>query len=186
MAAAVRRCLCFKSLQSLTAAALFGRSKWRERREGVSIWCWGPQGFSDQGVCGLYGCVFSRRFQWDHRQPCPTSAAGYIADLVEVLLAASGTSDQGVWGVYGCIFSSRFQWYHRRPCPTSAAGYITAFSRRRPYRPALTSSHETVHTDPYMCGEGGWFKLAVFSQRWPSLAAVSSSESSFLCQCRPH
>ena len=44
MAAAVTICICFKSLQSLTAAALFGRSKWRESREGISIWCRGPQG----------------------------------------------------------------------------------------------------------------------------------------------
>ena len=26
---------------------------------------------------------------------------------------------------------------------------------RQPYRPALTSSHETVHTDPYRWEEGG-------------------------------
>jgi hypothetical protein len=44
MAAAMRIGLCFQSLQSLTAAALLGRLKWRESREGVSIWCWGPQG----------------------------------------------------------------------------------------------------------------------------------------------
>jgi hypothetical protein len=41
-----------KSLQSLTAAALFGRSKWRESREGASKWCWGPQG-SLIRVCGV-------------------------------------------------------------------------------------------------------------------------------------
>ena len=52
MPAAVRICLCFKSLQSLTAAALFGRSKWRESREGASKWCWGPQG-SLIRVCGV-------------------------------------------------------------------------------------------------------------------------------------
>ena len=53
MPAAVRICLCFKSLQYLTAAALFGRSKWRESREGASKWCWGPQG-SLIRVCGVF------------------------------------------------------------------------------------------------------------------------------------
>ncbi len=139
-------------------------------------------GASDKGVWDVYRCVLSWRFQEDHRRPCPTSAAGYIVNLVK----SSFGGLRGLWsGVYGCIFSSRFQWYHRRPCPTLAAGFITAFSQRRPCRPALTSSHETVHTDPYMWREGGWLKVAVFSRRRPSLAAVTSSESSFLCQCRP-
>jgi hypothetical protein len=40
-------------------------------------------GASDQGVWGLYRSVLSWRFQWDHRRPCPTSAAGDIADLVK-------------------------------------------------------------------------------------------------------
>ncbi len=108
-------------------------------------------GASDHGVWGLYRCVLSWR---DHRQPCPTSAAGDIADLVK----SSFGGLSGLWsGSLRClwsIFPSRFQWYYRRPYPTSAAGYITAFSRRWPYQPALMSSHETVHTDPYMWGGG--------------------------------
>ena len=50
MAAAVRICLCFKSLQSLTAAALFGRSKWRESGEGASKMVLGASGVSDQAA----------------------------------------------------------------------------------------------------------------------------------------
>ncbi len=38
-------------------------------------------GASDQEVWGAYGCNFSWRFQWHHRQLCPTSAAGDIRDL---------------------------------------------------------------------------------------------------------
>ncbi len=38
-------------------------------------------GASDQDVWGVYGCNFSWRFQWHHRRPWPTSAAGDIADL---------------------------------------------------------------------------------------------------------
>ncbi len=30
---------------------------------------------------GAYGCNYSWRFQWHHRRPCPTSAAGDITDL---------------------------------------------------------------------------------------------------------
>jgi hypothetical protein len=38
-------------------------------------------GVSDQDVGGVFGCNFSWRFQWHHRRPWPTSAAGDIADL---------------------------------------------------------------------------------------------------------
>ncbi len=38
-------------------------------------------GASDQDVWDVYGCSFSWRFQWHHRRPWPTSAAGDIADL---------------------------------------------------------------------------------------------------------
>ncbi len=38
-------------------------------------------GASYQDVRGAYGCNFSWRFQWHHRRPCPTSAAGNITDL---------------------------------------------------------------------------------------------------------
>ncbi len=36
---------------------------------------------SGASVWGVYGCSFSWRFQWHHRWPWPTSAAGDIADL---------------------------------------------------------------------------------------------------------
>ncbi len=38
-------------------------------------------GVSDQDVWGVYGCSFSWWFQWHHRRPWPTSAAGDIVDL---------------------------------------------------------------------------------------------------------
>jgi hypothetical protein len=100
MPAAVRIRLTFKSLQSLTAAALFGRSKWRESREGASKWCWGPQG-SLIRVCGVsYRCIFSWRFQWDHRRRCLTSAARDIADFVKS--SFGGLRD--LWsGCLGCL-----------------------------------------------------------------------------------
>ncbi len=79
----------FKSLQFLTSAALLGQSKWLESREsarrgywgGISIW--GGLRASNQGVWGVYGCIFSRRFQWDHRGLCSTTAVGVIVDLVK-------------------------------------------------------------------------------------------------------
>jgi hypothetical protein len=162
--ATVRICLCFKSLQSLTAAALFGRSKWRESREGVSIWCSGPQGPLIR-ECGVSMDV---SFQGDSnetnggrvwlRRPCPTLAAVVIADSVKSCFGSLRASDRDVWGIYGCIFSWRFQWHyrHQRPCPTSAARDTAVFSRRWPYWPTLMSSHETVHTDLYILGEGVW------------------------------
>jgi hypothetical protein len=45
-------------------------------------------GVSDQDVWDVYGCNFSWRFQWHHRRPWPTSAAGDIADLYPSTLAA--------------------------------------------------------------------------------------------------
>ncbi len=98
-----------------------------------------------------------------------------------VALATSGASDQGVMGVvYGRAFAWPFQWHHRRPCPTSAAGYITVFLWQRFYPPAMTSSHEIVHTDIYTSGGRGGPHT-----RLPYRTAVTSSESSFLFQCRP-
>ncbi len=38
-------------------------------------------GAYDQDVWDVYGCNFSWRFQWHHRRPWPTLAAGDIADL---------------------------------------------------------------------------------------------------------
>ncbi len=38
-------------------------------------------GASDQDLLSVYRCSFSWRFQWHHRRPWPTSAAGDIVDL---------------------------------------------------------------------------------------------------------
>ncbi len=59
----------------------------------------GDNNIGDYGVCGVYGRVFSWRFEWNYWRLCPTSAAGEIAVLVWSSFAASGTSNQGVWGV---------------------------------------------------------------------------------------
>jgi hypothetical protein len=107
MAAAVRKCLCFKSLQSLTAAALLGRSKWRKSIEEVSIWCWGPQGPLIRELS------MDVSFQGGSNETIGGHVRLWRPELslisLKVVLAASGASDQDVWGVYGCIFSWRFQ-----------------------------------------------------------------------------
>ncbi len=63
----------------------------------------GNSGASDQVVWGVYWCVFSRRFQWDHRRPCPTSAAGAITDLVKSCFGGL----RGLWS--GCV---GYLWMH--------------------------------------------------------------------------
>ncbi len=66
----------------------------------------GASGVSDQGVWGIYRCVFSWRFQWDHRRPCPTSAAGAIADFVK--LGFCGLRD--LWsGSLRCLWMHLFK-----------------------------------------------------------------------------
>ncbi len=63
-------------------------------------------GASDQGVWGLYRCVLSWRFQWDHRRPCPTSAARDIADLVK----SSFGCLRGLWsGSLRCLWMHLFK-----------------------------------------------------------------------------
>jgi hypothetical protein len=59
--------------------------------------CLRSQGASDQSVWGVYGRIFSWRFQVDHGRPCTTSAAGVIADLVK----SSFGSLRGLWS--GCV-----------------------------------------------------------------------------------
>ncbi len=60
---------------------------------------------SDQGVWGVYGSVFSWRFQWDHWQPCTISAAGVISDLVK----SSFGGLRGLWsGGVGCLWIHLF------------------------------------------------------------------------------
>ncbi len=47
----------------------------------TAVFSLAASGASDQDVWVDFGCNFSWRFQWHHRRPWPTSAAGDIADL---------------------------------------------------------------------------------------------------------
>ncbi len=146
MAAAVRICLCFKSLQSLTAAALLGRS----------IWCWGPQGPLIR-VCEVSMDVsFSRRFQWDHRWCVRLRRLELSLILLKVVFAASGASDQDVWGVYECIF-------HGGSTSDVGGQRYRRFSRQCPYQPAL-----------YTLTSIFWGRGAISSCRLLTAAALSS------------
>jgi len=83
--------------------------------KGVSA----ASGASDQGVWGVYRCVLSWRFQWDHRRPCPTSAAGDNVDFVKSSFLV--VSDQGG-------FSFRFElrnWLFRGTRNASDKGLMT-------------------------------------------------------------
>jgi hypothetical protein len=61
---------------------------------------------SDQGVWGVYRCIFLLRFKWDHLRPCPTSAAGYIV----VLVKSSFGGLRGLWsGCLGCLWMHLFK-----------------------------------------------------------------------------
>ncbi len=72
---------------------------------------------ADQDVRGLYRCVFSWRFQWDHRRPCPTSTAGDIADLVKS--SFGGLRD--LWsGCLGCLWIYLFMAVLMTPSATSS------------------------------------------------------------------
>ncbi len=75
----------------------------------------GAFGASDNGEWGVYGCFFSRRFQWHHRQMCPTSAAGDIA----VLAWSSFGGLRGLWsGCLGCLWMHLFMAVPMRPSAT--------------------------------------------------------------------
>ncbi len=86
-------------------------------------------------------CIFWWQFHWDHRRPCPTLAAGDIANLVKSNFGRL----RGLWsGCVGCLYMHpfwQFQWYHQQPCLTQADGNNTVFSQRQPYGAAITSSH---------------------------------------------
>jgi hypothetical protein len=61
--------------------------------------------------------TFSWRFQWDHRRPCPTSAAGDIADLVK----SSFGGLNGLWsGCLGCLWMHLFKAVLMTPSATSS------------------------------------------------------------------
>ncbi len=140
-----------KSLQSLTAAALLGQSKWRESREGAN---WGGGGgyqygvrASDQGVWGVYGCTFSRRFQWHHRRRYHRFSLKYF------LLPQGPASFHG--GSNDTIFSRKLSYW--------AWTYVITWD----------CTHWPLHA-----GGRGILEAAVCSWWWPSRAAVTSSESS--------
>jgi hypothetical protein len=79
-------------------------------------------GASDQGVWGLYGCILPWRFQWDHRRPCPTLAAGEIANLVK-------SSFGGLWGLWSG--SLRFLCMHLfKPVPMILSAAISDIGGR--------------------------------------------------------
>ncbi len=59
-------------------------------------------GASDQDVWDVYGCNFSWQFQWHHRQPWPTSAAGDIADLYPSILAAPHLHEKNLKSKISC------------------------------------------------------------------------------------
>ncbi len=145
----------------------------RNKRGGINMML-GTSGASDQGVWGLYECVFSRRFQWDHRRPCPTSAAGYIADLVKSTFG--GLRD--LWSR-----SLRCLWMHLfKPVPMIPSAAMSDIGGRichRLFTAAAISARTYVITWdcshwPLQVWGRGWIKLAVFSRRRHSLAAVTS------------
>ncbi len=160
--------------------ALLDRSIWRERGGEVCVkMVSAASGSSDQGV-------LSWRFQWDHRRPCPTSAAGDIVDLVKSSFAGLRGLSSG---------SLRFLWMHLfKPVPMILSAAMSDIGGRI-YHSLFTAAALSARTYvitldcsrwPLHVGGRGWWKLVVFSRRRPSLASVTSSESSFLCQCRPH
>ncbi len=65
------------------------------------------------GVWGVYGSIFSWRFQWDHRQPCLTSAAGDIADLVKSSFA--GPQGPLIRMCEGCLWMHLFMPFSMTP-----------------------------------------------------------------------
>ncbi len=112
------RCLLMRlfilvSMTLSTAVSDFG--SWRYRHFDLKYIVLAASGASDQSIWGVYECVFSWRFQWHYRLPCPTSVAGDIA----VLVWSSYGGLMGLWsglcGVYGCAFLWLLRWHHRRP-----------------------------------------------------------------------
>jgi len=151
----------------------------RKKRGGIKM-VLGASRVSDQGVWGVYRCVFSWRFQWDHRRPCPTSAAGAIADFVK----QSFGSLRDLWsGSLRCLWMHLF-----KPVPMIPSAAMSDIGGRiyhRLFTAAAISARTYVITWdcshwPLHVGGRGDGNLP------PSLAAMTSSESSFLCQCRPH
>ncbi len=168
------------------AAALLDRLIWRERGVRVKMVS-AASGASDQGLWGVYRCILSWGFQWDNRRPCPTSVAGDIANLVK----RSFGGLRGLWsGSLRCLWMHLF-----KPVPRILSVAMSDNGGRiyhRLFTAAALSARTYVitwdcsHWPLNVGGKRGWLKLAVFSRRRSSLAAVTSSESSFLSQCRPH
>ncbi len=143
------------------------RSKWPESREsarwggggggGINMVS-GASGASDQGVCCVYGCVYSRQFQWNHRRPCPTSAAGSIADLVKSCFGGL----RALWsGCVGCLWMHLF--IAVPMTPLAAMSDVGGRRNRRFLTAAALSACTyvitwdcTVYTLTSIWGEGGW------------------------------
>jgi hypothetical protein len=93
-------------------------------------------------------CVFSRRFQRDHRRPCPTSAAGVIADIVKSCFGGL----RGLWS--GCV---GYLWMHlfmAVPMTPSAAMSDIGGRRCRRFLTAAALSART-YTLTYIFGGKG-------------------------------
>ncbi len=91
----------------------------------------GASGVSDQGFWGVYRCIFSWRFQWDHRRPCPTSAAGAIADFVNK--SFGGLRD--LWsGSLRCLWMHLF-----KPVPMIPSAAMSDIGSRI-YHPLFTAA----------------------------------------------
>ncbi len=95
-------------------------------------------GASDQGVWGLYRCVLSWRFQWDHWRPCPTLAAGNIADLVKS--SFGGLRD--LWS--GCLWMHLFKPVSM--IPSAAMSDIGGWIYHRLFTAAAISARSYVIT----------------------------------------
>ncbi len=115
----------------------------------------GASGVSDHGVWGIYGCVFSRRFQWDHRRPCPTTAAGVIADLVKSCFCGL----RGLWS--GCVGCPWMHLFMAVPMiPSAAMSDVGGWRYRRFLTAAAISARtyvitwDSTHWPLYVGGRG--------------------------------
>ncbi len=85
-----------------------------------------------KGVWGVYGHVFSWRFDDSIAGRVRLRRPKISPFWFEVVLLALGVSNQGVWDVYGRVFSWRFECNYWLMCPTPAARDIAVFSGRHP------------------------------------------------------
>jgi len=134
-----------------------------------SLWSWCVE---------VYGRRFSWWFQWDHWRACQPSAAGDIPDLVKRSLGGL----RGLWsGCVGCLWMCLCMMVPMIPplaldIPPSHGGSPISLH---------LCHHMRLYTLTSTCGERRVIKVAISSWGWLSHSAITSSESSFLCQCRP-